>query len=412
MTNFDPSPILIFCEAISYGHKARALIMARWLKPLGRKLIVACPENSSYMYTEDGFETVKLDIAEPTKIYSRLCQGRAMYVTEEVLNYYRQDDQLIADIKPCLIVSEFRFTAQQLAAKYGIPCVSIIETTTHPNFEPDLSLPDPYAKPTFIPIEILDFFSQKTPIGRIVKGFAEADLSQPMRQASKAYGLEVLPKYYDYLANADLCLLCDHPAMIPVHPLRPQDIYVGAMLLESSEPLPSELSKLDPNKKTVYLCPGTQGSLKTDFAEPYINLLLKAGIQVILSRGKRQFDISFNHPNLLVFDFINESKLLSQVDLVVYPGGLMTTYQSLYSGVPLMAIPAHANQLFCAQSIKRNHLGYYIRPSRLKVEKLMELTLDLLDNQNVKANVKSMQHQLTIFNGSQVAISRIKSLLN
>lgn len=410
--NQNQSPILLFCEGISFAHIARSLIMARWLKPLGYPVVIACPEKSSQLFAADGFEVVKIKIADPVNIYSRLSRGRAMYDTEEVLNYYRQDDKLIGDIKPRMIVSEFRFTAQQLAAKYSIPCVSMIEATTHPKFEPDLTLPDPYAKPNFVPIELLDFFSQKTPIGKIVRSLAEADLSKPMRQASFAYGLEVLHDYYHYLTMADLCLLCDHPAFIPVNSLRPQDIYVGAMLWERSEPLPPEISQLNPNKKTVYVCPGTQESLRTDFLAPYIHQLLKHDIQVIVSKGKRSFDIFINHPNLLVFEFINESKLFSLVDLIVYPGGAMTTYQALSNGVPLISLPAHANQLFCSQAIKRNNVGCYIRPSRLKVENLMKETLRLLEDSNVKAAVRNLQSQLTNFNGPEIAINRIKALLD
>lgn len=412
MISQNQSPILLFNEGISFGHTARSLTIARWIKPLGYSIIIACPEKASKLFASEGFETVIINIAEPAKIFERLRYGRPMYKTEEVLEYYKQDDELIQRIKPRMIVSDFRFSALQLAKKYNIPCVSIMEANTHPNFVPDFSLPDPYAKPTFIPIEILDFFSQKTPVGKIIKASVEADLSKPMQEASRAYGLEVLPKYYHYLANADLCLLADHPTVIPVNPLRPQDVYIGAILWESSEPLPPEISLLNPNQKTIYICPGTQDALSTDFIVPYVNELLKHDMQVIVSKGKRSFDIPIAHPKLLVYDFINDSKLLSKVDLVVFPGGIMTIYQGLYNTVPLIGLPAHANQLFQSQAIKRNNIGCYIRPSRLKVKNLMKETLRLLKDPNVKASLENIQSQLKTLNGREIAVNRIKALLD
>ncbi|MDJ0577470.1 MAG: glycosyltransferase [Xenococcaceae cyanobacterium MO_234.B1] len=405
-------PIIIFSEGISYAHIARSLIIAQWLKQLSHPIVVACTEASSSLFSAEGLETVTIETADPMAIYWRLRQGSMMYETEDLLKYFKQDDRLIQHIQPRLIVSEFRFTALQLAKKYGIPSVGITEATCHPNFVPDGSVPDPFAKPRFLPLWLLDFISKRTKIGEKINQQTIENISISLREASKAYGLEPLPTFFDYASQGDICLLCDHPELIPIEPLRPGDIYTGALLWQRPEPLPAELFRLDSNKKTVYICPGTQESLLTSFLESYVKKLLKHGLQIIVSRGKRSLELTVAHENFFIFDFVNENKLLPKVDLIVYPGGAMTTYQALSCGVPLITLPAHANQHFYSEAIARNKLGCFFRPSRLKIDTLVRATLRLLKDSVSEASTKEFQKKLASFEGRETILSRVETLIS
>lgn len=404
-------PLLLFSEGISYGHIARSLIFANWLKQLNYPIIVACTDASSSLFKTEGFETTSLNIANPKDIYQRLCQGIPMYTKEELLEYFEQDDSLIKHLKPRLIISEFRFTALQLAKKYGIPSVGLTDATCHPNFVPDKTVPDPFAKPSFIPLKLLDFIAQKTPIGELINKQATNNISISLREASKVYGLEQLDTFFDYASQGDICLICDHPDLIPIEPLRSGDTYTGAILWERHESLPPELSHLDPDRKTIYICPGTQESLPTDFLTSYIQRLLEQNLQVIVSRGKRDFELKIDARSLFVFDFINENKLLSQVDVMVYPGGAMSTYQALNCGVPLIALPAHANQHFYGEAIMKNNLGYLFRPSRLKIDQLAEATVKLLNNYSIHEAVLGFQQKLSNFNNRREILNKIQNIL-
>ena len=404
-------PLLIFSEGISYGHIARSLIFANWLKQLNYPILVACTNTSSSLFRAEGFETINIEIANPKKIYQRLCKGTPMYTKEELLKYFEQDDYLIKQIEPRMVISEFRFTALQLAKKSGIPSVGLTDATCHPNFVPDKTVPDPFVKPHFIPLWLLDFIAQKTIFGAVIDRQVTNKISTSLREASLEYGLEQLDTFFDYASQGDICLICDHPDLIPINPLRSGDIYTGAMLWERHEPLPSELSRLNVDRKTVYVCPGTQESLPIDFLILYIQKLLSHNVQVIVSRGKRDFELKIDHHSLFVFDFVNESKLLSQVDIMVYPGGAMSTYQALSCGVPLIVLPAHANQHFYGEAIVKNNLGYLFRPSRLKINRLIEVTLKILDNNSIYERVFHFKQKISSFNNRPKILNRIKDML-
>jgi UDP:flavonoid glycosyltransferase YjiC (YdhE family) len=402
--------ILFFCEGISFGHIARSVIIAQWLRELNLPLVVACTSTSARNFSAIGLDTVTIDVADPKAVYQRLREGNQMYEKEDLLKYFEQDDSLIRRIRPKLIVSEFRFTALQLANRYQIPSVGVTEATCHPNFAPYGTVPDPFAKPGFVPLWLLDFVAQRTWLGEVITNKNVTRLSRSLQQASVDYGLKPLPTFFHYASQGDLCLVCDHPELIPVSPLRPTDVYTGALRRLDPEPLPASLSGLDQKRKKIYIALGTQESLGTDFVEPYIRRLRSRGMQVVISRGGRTFDLSPSSDNVFVLDFVNESKLLPLIDLIVYPGGVMTTYQALSCAVPSIVLPAHANQHFYAEAIQQNNLGRCFRPSRLKLGELERATLDLLDNPTVAAATRTFQRKLQGFDRREAIVRRIQSL--
>ena len=239
-TEMNPSsdaPILLVSEGISYCHVVRPLIIGRWLKELDLPILVACPKGHQQVFADEGFATTPIETADPVKIYSRLAKGKTLYEANELLEYFEQDQQLISQVSPRMIVADFRFTIQQLATQAGIPLVGITSASCHPNFPLDGTTPNPFVKPAFLPAEFIDAL-QKTFIGAVTRKLLVKQLSAPYRQASSKYGMPVLPTFFDYASQGDLCLLSDHPEIMPVSQLRPQDIYTGALIWERDDPLP------------------------------------------------------------------------------------------------------------------------------------------------------------------------------
>lgn len=405
------SSILIFVEGMSFAHVIRALMIADWLRAARCPIVVACADRVAPHFRAKGFETLSLGEVDPALIYQRLSRGQPMYTADELTQYFQQDEQLIKRLQPSLIVSEFRITALQLAEHFGIPSIGITEATCHPEYKTEWSvLPDPFAKPRVAPLWLLDCLSRSSPLTERIKRRKLAESTAPFQAASVRYGLKPLPSFFDYLSQGDLCLICDHPALIPLHSLRPQDCYIGPLIWQRPDPLPDELSQLSPHKKTVYICPGTQNALSVKFLPSYIKQLLAHDLQVIVSRGRREFDLALSHPNLFVFDFVNDSKLMPLVDLMVYPGGSMTTYQALSNGVPLIALPAHINQHFCAEAIAHLQLGVFFRPSRLRARALTAATLRLLADVKTKQRVDYFKRVLTSMQPKDIFLERLSAV--
>lgn len=403
------APILLVSEGISYCHVVRPLIIGRWLKDLGLPILVACPQGHQQVFSEEGFATTPIETADPLKIYSRLAKGRTLYEASELLEYFEQDQHLIDQVSPRMVVADFRFTIQQLATQAGIPLVGITSASCHPNFPLDGTTPNPFVKPAFLPPEFIDAL-QKTFFGAITRKLLVRQLSAPYRQASSKYGMPVLPTFFDYASQGDLCLLSDHPEIMPVSELRPQDIYTGALIWERDDPLPDELEGLPPDRPKIYITVGTQESMSLEFLDELLRSLLEAGFTVILSKGKRPFQVAVRHEHLYVYDFLNETKLLPMLDLYITHGSAMSIYHGLYYGVPMISIPVQADQHFHSEALIRRGVGTLHRPVHLNVRKLVETAHQMLGDPAFRAASERTQSVLTAYSRREEVVSRIGNL--
>ncbi|MHB0954822.1 MAG: glycosyltransferase [Pirellulaceae bacterium] len=407
--NGNTRPILLASEGISYCHVVRPLIIGRWLKELKLPIIVACPQPHQAMFAEEGFATIPIETADPKTIYHRLAKGHTLYNTQELLTYFEQDEQLLKEVDPQLIVADFRFTLMQLARRCGIPSVGITSASCHPSFRLDGTTPNPFVRPAFLPAGFFDAL-QRTVIGKVTRKLLVAELSRPYRQASRKYGLPVLPTFFDYASQGDLCLLSDHPLVMPLDKLRPQDLYTGALIWERDTPLPPALQNLPADRKTVYVTVGTQESLSLDFLDELLSQLLKDGYTVVLSKGTRPFEVSFQHDRLLVFDFLNEAKLLPKIDLYVYHGSAMSTYHGLYYGVPMISIPVQADQHFHSEALIRLGVGTLFRPVHLKINELTATVHRMMNDPGVRDAARRVQQQLQSYHQAAETCDRIRRL--
>ena len=409
MDERDQRPILLFSEGISYCHVVRPLVIGRWLKELGQPILVACPQKHEETFRQGGFRTIPIETADPGKIYARLAKGKTLYTTAELLAYYEQDEALLKAVQPRLVVADFRFPLLQLAKRDGIPSVGITSASCHPNFPLDGTTPNPFIWPSFLPAEFFDFM-QRTFVGALTRKLLVNDLSRPYRQASRKYGLPLLPTFFDYASQGDLCLLSDHPDVMPLPKLRPQDMYTGALIWERDEPLPPELKGLPADLKKIYITVGTQDSMSLDFLDDLLVGLLKHNFVVIVSKGKRQFDVGIQNERLFVFDFLNESKLLPLMDLYIYHGSAMSTYHGLYYGIPMISIPQQADQHFHSEAVVRLGAGTLFRPIHLRGTELVRAALELLHPISRSAASKSASNVLRSYDPQSHIIDRVSSL--
>ena len=403
-------PILIFSESISFCHIVRPLILARWVRRLGYPIICACSEKARPIFQREGFETTSIKVGQPEKIYRDLALGRRMHSAENL--FFSDDERLIRSYKPRLIISDFRFSALQLAHALRIPSVNITSASCHPNFNRLSSLPDCLARPRFISPQLLQALYLRTPgLNKLLYQLVMKYHSAPLKRASGRAGLKPLTDFYQYAGLGDLVLISDHPDVLPLTQIRSQDMYIGALSWTRADPLPEELEQLDAEKKTVYISLGTQEALDVGFLHPLVDRLLSSGLQVIISRGGRKsLPLPTRRLGCLIFDFINEQVLLPHVDVFLYHGGAMSTYEGLASGTPMVAIPAMSDQHYHAEALVRLGIGASVRPSSLNVEQLAQLVRNFALDLNLQARAKEWGARVRSYDRRDDIIERIAAM--
>lgn len=405
-------PILVFSEGISMAHVVRPLVLASALKKRGYNVVVACPDFRKSYFQNADLQTISLPIGDPGAIYKRIREGQRMFGNDNL--FVDEDLKLIDSVKPCLICADFRVTALLIAEKLSIPAISISSSTCHPGFDRGGTIPDAQAKPHWMPLGVLDFAFSHLP--RFVMDKIIDHHTEPLHQLSDQLAVRQYPSFYDYLCLGDLCILVDHPEIMPVNNLRPSDIFYGPMLWhpQSSTNASSgndDYSSLKRGIKTVYISLGTQDSLSLDFLNETLSQLLANNFQVVLSRGHRAANISVEHPLLHVFDFVDEEALSPLVDLVIYHGGSLTSYHWLSKAIPMIALPGFSDPHYYALAIKRLGVGNYFRPSRLKPTQLVKSIAELLSNPSTQVYSKKAQHIISAYDNSAQVMSRIDDLM-
>lgn len=402
--------VLIFSEGISYCHIVRPLIVSRWLKELDLDLLVACTTKAEPLFKAEGLATLIVETADPKLIFARLARGSYLYSEDEMSEYYRKDAALLDRIEPSLIIADFRFSLLHLASARSIPSVGMTSASCHPAYPLSKQTPNAFISPSWLPARLFDAM-HRTWFGRRVQNSVIKAISVNYQRASERHGLEPLGSFFEYASQGDLCLLCDDPEVMPLPKLRAQDVYTGALIWDRIDDLPNEFYKLDPTRKKVYITIGTQESLKVGFVKPLVLGLVKQGCSVILSKGKRDIDLEIDAPNVVIVDFINESKLLPEIDLYIYHGSAMSTYQGLAAGVPMISIPAQADQHFHSEALVRLGVGELIRPVELKTERLLAIAEKMLTNSDTRDHSRQFAEQIRLRSNKVEVIDRIQGLL-
>jgi MGT family glycosyltransferase len=118
--------------------------------------------------------------------------------------------------------------------------------------------------------------------------------------------------------------------------------------------LPAELEGSD--RPLVYLSLGSLGSADVELMRTLVAELADAPYRFIVSKGPQadEYDLA---PNMVGAEFLPQTSVLPQVDLVITHGGNNTVTESLYFGKPMVVLPIFWDQHDNAQRIDETGFG-------------------------------------------------------
>ena len=148
--------------------------------------------------------------------------------------------------------------------------------------------------------------------------------------------------------------------------------------------------RFNPNKKTLLLFGGSQGSLALNKAmDKMVSFLTISSIQVIWQTGKKFYNNYKHHENKTtrVIPFIDDmANAYAASDLVISRSGAITCSELTFCGKPSILIPlpsAAANhQSKNAMALAKNGAALVVNESDINHEKLSKTVQNLLNNQS------------------------------
>lgn len=173
------------------------------------------------------------------------------------------------------------------------------------------------------------------------------------------------PDFYDTIYNSSILLLNSHPTLHQPVPYVPNMVDIGGFHVKPPKALPKDLQNfLDEAKEgVVYFSMGSNlksVQFPTEKRDAFLKTFAKLKEKVL---WKWEDDVLPGQP-----ENVKLSKWLPQQDILAHPnvklfithGGLLSTTETLYHGVPVLSIPVTGDQKLNAQYVASQGYGIMI----------------------------------------------------
>ncbi len=157
----------------------------------------------------------------------------------------------------------------------------------------------------------------------------------------------------------------------------------------------------------IYLSLGSLGSADVELMRKLIAELAEAPYRVIVSMGPQATELELA-PNMAGAEFLPQTKILPQVDLVITHGGNNTVTESLYFGKPMVILPLFWDQHDNAQRLDETGYGKRLDTYEHSGEELRGAIDELLGDERLTGRLRTTSARLQDMRGTERAADLIE----
>ena len=159
----------------------------------------------------------------------------------------------------------------------------------------------------------------------------------------------------------------------------------------------------------IYLSLGSLGSADVDLMKRLIEVLGKTEHRYIVSKGPQHelYDLA---DNMIGAEFLPQTKIIPQVDLVITHGGNNTTTEALHFGKPMILLPLFWDQYDNAQRMDELGFGVRLATYAFSDADMFNALKKLLGDTELKARLAEVSKQIQSRDGLQVGADVIESV--
>jgi MGT family glycosyltransferase len=160
----------------------------------------------------------------------------------------------------------------------------------------------------------------------------------------------------------------------------------------------------------VYLSLGSLGSADVDLMHGLVSTLSGDGYRVIVSKGPQADEFELGD-NMVGAEFLPQTSILSQVDVVICHGGNNTVTESLYFGRPMVVLPLFWDQHDNAQRLDETGLGIRLDTYGHEPDELRGALDRLLADEDLSKRLGALSERLRAAAGTQRAADLIEQVI-
>jgi len=392
--------VLFFAEAVTLAHVARCLVLGEAVRPK-HDVSLAVAVTAQQHVPANRFRVVTLESIPGNRFVEALRRGHPAYDEATLWRYVEDDLRLIDEIRPDLVIGDFRLSLSVSARLRSVPYLAISNAYWSPWYSRSAPLPVlPWTG--FVPL----------PLARSVFALGcrpvMASHSRPLNRIRSFYGLTPLAADLRRVySDADYVAYPDVPELYPT-PDRPvTHQYLGPILWSPPVAPPSWCGEgaTEPN---AYVTMGSSGN--PALLGAIVEALDELGVAAHVATAGASFTPA-GRSRAQIAAYLPGTEAARRAELVVCNGGSLTVQQALCAGKPVLGIASNMDQFLNMRPIVEAGAGIVVRADRVSRPAVLRAARRLLHETDARAQARRLSGVLARYSASDRFAAMVEDIL-
>lgn len=375
--------ILFVADAVTLAHVVRPVTLATALDPAQYEVRFATDPRYEATIGPLPFPVERIHTISPGQFARALAHGSPIFNASDYERYVAEDLELIARLRPDVVVGDFRLSLAISARVARVPYVNVSNAYW-----------SPYARVRQVIPEITLARIAGARVGQAVfdwvRGIGYAVHVLPANRIRKKHGLAPLPLDFRYaLADGDVTLYSDVPEIISMGPLPATHVFAGPIPWSPPVGLPEWWTRASaaPRDRIVYVSLGSSGP--PGVFTKVLAALASSPVTVIAASVK-PLDPALVPANAFVAPLLPGDQAASLAAAVVCNGGSPTSYQGLTAGRPIIGLATNTDQFLNMAAVEDAGCGKLLRAYRSTPGEIRDAVLEAIEGHALRERAAAM----------------------
>lgn len=345
--------ILFMAESITLSHVVRPAQLALSLPESLYEVHFATSEDYKELHSPKNAQFHKIHCMNSKEFQKRLDRGSSVFDFNLLEKQMQEDLELLSQIRPDIVVGDFRPSLSVSARLHGVPYMGIVNAYWSQLNQKNMPLPD------ILPFRLMGK-SLATNFFEINRSFLLPSIlkqhAKPLNKLRTKYGLTPLQKINECYLDADFVLFADALEVVsPDETFKSPFACLGPLVGTFDFPLPSWWNQIQLDHPLVYLNLGSSGNQK--LIPQLIEELTKDPIQLIVGYtgdGSQTVKTLPNGAKIFFAGILPGNLVCERADVIINNGGSGGGYQALMAGKPFIGITKNLDQMLNMYFMKRH----------------------------------------------------------